>query len=494
MKICKEKHPTGLHGFKPKREGVKKATCTGVQLVSCASTKFRSDVIRMCVVPVQIHHPDSSKVLYTYAMLANSSQGTFAKEEIIEVLGIIGAGTRVTVKKLNGKISLITTVVENLKVAGLLGKPKWIKLLRAYTKQALPVDEQETATPEKVKRWNYVEGTANETCPSTDISVGLLIGATCVEALEPKEVISSRESGPYTVKTILGWCVVGPISCTSESGDKVSCYHVSVEEAGSCNLGKHHFCILNEVKDTGIKDMLNKIYHAHFTEAVQPRRFDKMLNLSDEPSREDQRFLRLMEKEVTTEDGHYQLPLPFRKGNRHWPNNRVQAKMWLQGLKKRFMKDYSNFMEDLFQKGYAEGSPNTSDGNKWYILHHGVYQPAQPGKIRVVFDCCVEYLGYALNKQLIPGPDLTNQITGVLIRFREEQVAIMGDIEAMFYQAQIAECQPKILWLLWSKATTSTINQLIIRYVFMYLEVHHHHVVAIMHSKEQQLTLKSRLV
>ena len=93
-----------------------------------------------------------------------------------------------------------------------------------------------------------------------------------------------------------------------------------------------------------------------------------------------------------------------------------------------FVKDYSNFMEDLFLKGYTENSANASDGNKWCIPHHGVYPPAKPGKIRVVFDCSAEYLGYALNKQLIPVPDLTYQIASVLIRFREEQVSSMGEI------------------------------------------------------------------
>ena len=63
--ICKEKHPTGLYGFKPQKEGAKQdsgnggnkqitRTCTGVQSLNCASTEFRSDVISMCVVPVQI--------------------------------------------------------------------------------------------------------------------------------------------------------------------------------------------------------------------------------------------------------------------------------------------------------------------------------------------------------------------------------------------------------------------------------------------------------
>ena len=58
------------------------------------------------------------------------------------------------------------------------------------------------------------------------------------------------------------------------------------------------------------------------------------------------------------------------------------------------------------------------------------YHPNKPGKIRVVFDISAEYKGTCLSKKLLPGPDLTNQITGVLLRFREEHVRVMGDIEA----------------------------------------------------------------
>ena len=67
--------------------------------------------------PLQIHYPDSSKVLDTYAILDNCSQGTFENEEIIEALDIAGVEAKVTVKTLNGEISQMTTVVENLKVA-----------------------------------------------------------------------------------------------------------------------------------------------------------------------------------------------------------------------------------------------------------------------------------------------------------------------------------------------------------------------------------------
>ena len=54
-------------------------------------------------------------------------------------------------------------------------------------------------------------------------------------------------------------------------------------------------------------------------------------------------------------------------------------------------------------------------------------------KIRVVFDCSARFNGVSLNKSLMSGPDLANQIVGVITRFREESVVIMGDIEAMFH-------------------------------------------------------------
>ena len=43
------------------------------------------------------------------------------------------------------------------------------------------------------------------------ITVDLLMGANCLKALEPLEVIPSQGNGPYAMRTALGWCVIGPI-------------------------------------------------------------------------------------------------------------------------------------------------------------------------------------------------------------------------------------------------------------------------------------------
>ena len=52
-------------------------------------------------------------------------------------------------------------------------------------------------------------------------------------------------------------------------------------------------------------------------------------------------------------------------------------------------------------------------------------------------------------EELESGPDLTNQLVGVLIRFRVKSVAFMAVIQAVFYQIKVPEKQISFLKFLW---------------------------------------------
>ena len=152
---------------------------------------------------------------------------------------------------------------------------------------------------------------------------------------------------------------------------------------------------------------------------------------------------------------HFEIPLPMKNRLVKLPNNRNMAEKRLHCLKSRFIRnpeffaDYKGFIEDLLIKGYAKSTEKPPDGWTWYIPHHGVYHPNNRGKIRVVSDCNADFKGTSLNKNLMSGPDLANQIVGVIIRFREEPVVIMGDIESMFLQVLIPEYDCSLLRFLW---------------------------------------------
>ena len=110
-------------------------------------------------------------------------------------------------------------------------------------------------------------------------------------------------------------------------------------------------------------------------------------------------------------------------------------------------------MEDLVVKGYAQKGPKEKveckAGSSWYLPHHPVMHPRKPNKTQVVFDCTAKHGTAPLNNRLMQGPDLTNSLVGVLMRFRENGIALMADIEAMFYQACVSPEDSDYLHYLW---------------------------------------------
>ena len=68
-----------------------------------------------------------------------------------------------------------------------------------------------------------------------------------------------------------------------------------------------------------------------------------------------------------------------------------------------------------------------------------------------MFDSSAEVQGVSLNKELLPGLDLKNSLSGVLIRFRQDNVAAMCDIEQMFHSFHVASEHQTFLRFLWFK-------------------------------------------
>ena len=85
----------------------------------------------------------------------------------------------------------------------------------------------------------------------------------------------------------------------------------------------------------------------------------------------------------------------------------------------------------------------------WYIPHQGVYHHQKPGKIRVVFDTSARYGTTALNEHLLVGPDLTNGLAGVLLRFRKNPIAVTCDVEKMFHRFHVNKDDRNYLRFLW---------------------------------------------
>lgn len=104
----------------------------------------------------------------------------------------------------------------------------------------------------------------------------------------------------------------------------------------------------------------------------------------------------------------------------------------------------------------------------WYIPHHGVIHPTKK-KFRVVFDCSSQACGGSLNDVLLQGPELSNSLMGVLLRFGLERHAFMCDVAKMFYYFYVPQEQRNFLRLLWwtdGNLTTEPVDHRVAVHVF----------------------------
>ena len=81
------------------------------------------------------------------------------KENIKKKLGISGTKTEITIKTLNGKQNMESTMVTGLKVSkNVHGEGiRWLDLPATYTREALPAYVEEVATQEKARKREHLK-------------------------------------------------------------------------------------------------------------------------------------------------------------------------------------------------------------------------------------------------------------------------------------------------------------------------------------------------
>ena len=141
------------------------------------------------------------------------------------------------------------------------------------------------------------------------------------------------------------------------------------------------------------------------------------------------------------------------------PDNRLGALRRLERTEQSLRrnpekaKKYKEIIDNYVAVGHArkleESEARKKNNKRWLLPHHSVSHPNKPGKIRIVFDAAAEFKGTSLNQKLLTGPDLLQELPGILIRFRERPVAIAGDIDQMFLQVAIQQQDRPALSFLW---------------------------------------------
>ena len=324
--------------------------------------------------------------------------------------------TSVIMSTINDEQQLETSLVSQVTMKSLHGENE-MELPPMYVLEKIPVAPEDFASQDDLKKWPCLSEMGVHLEDVHHGEVGLLIGANSAAVTEALEAVRNQDGGPYATRTRYGW-------------------------------------ILGGVHREGGASRVNRIKLMQ-----QPEEFDNFANDKRCLSREDIQWCLRVEDTCQRRDGRYEIGLPFRSGEAGTlPDNYVMAKQRLDQLKRRFMKNpsyaakYRSQIEKLINDGHAEKVPDNLNqggdwsGSKWFI---SVVSASKADKLRVVFDCAAKCNIISLNDMLLQGPDLTNSLSEVLIRFRQEPVAFTADIEAMFLQVRVPERHRDYLRFLW---------------------------------------------
>ena len=350
----------------------------------------------------------------TYAFIDGGAAPTLVTKGLIQKLGLRGRKCDQTMVTEAGTFTCHEVLP--LDIGPINGDPG-DHVKEAFVTDRINVSTDYLMPQEWLSRWPHLKDVELHSLPGDEHQVELIVG---LNTTLNRVILDQRHAGiddPSAYLTKLGWVTFGPTG--PKSGAHVPVYHVHPHQE--------------------LTEVLQKNFSRDYWEK-------EVLSVTED-SVEDKKFRDVMSVSVSRDQGKYVASLPF-KGALALPDNRDQAYKCTQSLKRRLENDeafkasYTVQMEKYIDKNYAEKVPDEvrgrKDGRVWYMSHHAVKHPSKP-KVRVVFNLKARYNGHSLNDHLLQGPDLTNNLVGVLLRFREGQFAVTADIQEMFSQVKVPE-------------------------------------------------------
>lgn len=422
---------------------------------------------KICLVKVypQGHRESATKV---YAIIDEQSNKSLARSELFEIFNDNSAPAPYTLKTCAGSVETAGRracgyMIESLDEKTCIPLPALIEC------NELPNNRSEIPTPRAAFHQPHLQNIASEIPPlDPKAEILLLLGRDILRIHKIRQQINGPSNAPFAQKLDLGWVVIGDVclGTAHKPTSSVNAFKTYILENGRPSY-LTPCCSHLQVKDPAQSHSSMNVpppQHSATQTALlcgddsSPSVFactDK--DHQTAPSIEDLKFIEIMDNEVFKDDAQsWVAPLPFRCPRRQLPNNREYALRRLKSVchtleKKPEMKEhYIQFMQKMIDKKHAERAPAIQDGKEcWYLPSFGIYHPKKPDQIRIVFDSSAQHDGISLNNVLLKGPDLNNNLLGVLIRFRKEKIAVTADIQHMYYCFVVKEDHRDYLRFLW---------------------------------------------
>ena len=397
-----------------------------------SNTSHRSShtSVLLQVVPVTLYGPKG--YFNTYAMLDTGSTCSLLLADVARRLGLDGPLESVVLNGIQKTSELVTKRV-NVQVSQVNDFGTQFDVNGVLVVDHLNVPEKKVKLKELQERWPHLSDLELTEVAGTQVT--LLLGSDVPELIVPLETRHGPKGSPIGVRTRIGWTVTGRLPGHIQECESVCKVHVATPDEE-----------LNETVKTWWRT----------------ENFGCRYDNDTQRSVEDERVMKFLDENTRKVDGRYEVPLIWHDDKVELLDNFAAAAERLNFLEKklncnpelaeRYRKTIDMDMEKGYIKRLTKEEATAPVMRKWYLPHHPVLNPKKPEKVRRVCDAAAKFQGSSLNSQLLSGPDLLNNLVGIFMRFREEKVALSGDIEAMFNQVAVPEEDQACLRFLWRQS------------------------------------------
>lgn len=418
---CKYFHHRMLHYNKKTEEASIEHKASTENINSAWTTTKKQSYLK--IMPVKVTGPAGK--IDTFALLDDGSTVTLIDDHIADKVGLQGPVDPLRIEAIN-EMKTAETASRRVSLT-LRGPNNREERIQARTVRNLRVSPQEV-TKQQLLECEHLRD-MQDILAYANAKPGILIGQDNWHLLLATKTKKGNKNQPVASLTPLGWVLHGSYTRTL-GRDFHRVHHLAEQE-----------------KEDELHEMM-KQYFAMDALCITPKK---------PQSDPEEQALRILEKNTSrTEDGRFQTGLLWRKEDVVFPNNYENSLKRLINIEKKIDRDpalkikYTEQMEALVVKGYAEPAPEQKNpGKTWYLPHFAVINPMKPDKLRVVHDAAAKTRGVALNDMLLKGPDLLQSLPGVVMRFRQHNIAVTADIKEMFMQVKLRTEDRDALRYLW---------------------------------------------
>jgi len=419
---CKERHLGVLHEVNVRKPD------SGIFYLSRPSGL---NSVLLKVVKVILSY--EGRTVETYAILDDGSERTMLLSPAAEMLGLNGPAESLRLRTIRQGSEEIKGTNVTFSIAPASFSQRKYEISAAFTSKMLDLPEQTYPVRTLQRCYQHLRRIPLE--EFHQVKPLLLVGADHPHLLCSTERVTFGPPGsPIALHTRLGWVLQGPTSLIPETDSISQCHFLA----------------------TSTEDQLQRDVERLWQVDVLPYHQTSKAVFR---SKQDQYALECLEQrtECLEMNGVVRYATPLLRA-KHAPRlNALQQSVMpaLRRTERQIAKNpvraaiYEEEIQKLVESGYVKKlNPKamTSTDESWYVPHHLV---EHNGKHRLVFDCSYQYNGESLNSYLLSGPTLGFSLLGVLLRFREHQVAISGDIRAMFHQVRLLPSDRPLLRFLW---------------------------------------------